>query len=109
MEETVSLHALKALVEKKTKKKILIKVIWNDQEKMTLFITPNMNIHSFIFDKNDGYIFYDQEGNPLTRDIPLVIPEKNLEDGKVLLSESLLLNHQPLSHEDRLFLKNDAL
>jgi len=42
MEETVSIHALKTLIEKKTKKKILIKVIWNDYEKLTLFITPNI-------------------------------------------------------------------
>ncbi len=51
MSETVSLRALKALVEKKMKKKILVKVIWNEQEKLTLFITPNRKIQSFIYDE----------------------------------------------------------
>ncbi|TMN21567.1 hypothetical protein FH966_01340 [Lentibacillus cibarius] len=113
MSDTVSLHALKALVEKKTNKKTLVKVIWNEQEKLTLFIIPNMKIQSFIYDEKEGYMFYDQEGKPVTRDIPLIVSEKNLADGKVLLGESgnrgLLLNHQPLTHEDRLFLQTYSL
>ncbi|MUK90308.1 hypothetical protein GMD78_18200 [Ornithinibacillus sp. L9] len=109
MEETISLNALNALVEKKIKKKILIKLIWNENEKITLFITPNMKINSFIYDDKEGYLFYDMEGNLVKNSIPCILTEDKLEDGKIniekIKNNSLLVNNQPLSNEDIVFLK----
>ncbi|RKQ29696.1 hypothetical protein [Oceanobacillus halophilus] len=105
MQKTVSLSALKSLVESKLKKKTLIKVMWNDNEKITLFITPNMKINSFIFDEKEGHLFYDNEGKIINYDIPCIILEKNLIDGKVLL-DRLLINNNPLSKDDIASLSN---
>ncbi|WP_156288660.1 hypothetical protein [Oceanobacillus salinisoli] len=107
MEDSISLSAIKALTEKKVKKKILIKVMWNDKEKITLFITPNIKINSFIHDEKEGYLFYDQEGKLVTYEIPCILPEKDLINGKVSLVEArgrLRINNQPLSKDDMQFL-----
>ncbi|MCJ0930462.1 hypothetical protein [Virgibacillus halodenitrificans] len=106
MEEAVSLSSLKVLVEKKIKKKTLIKVIWNEEEKITLLITPNMKINSFIYDQKEGYLFYDLEGKVIDRDIPCVLPESVMAEGKVLLNSKLQINHQPITDEDKTFLIN---
>ncbi|GAA0594367.1 hypothetical protein GCM10009001_08070 [Virgibacillus siamensis] len=109
MEEAISLNALKALAEKKLNKKILIKIMWNDNEKLTLFITPNMKINSFIYDKKEGYLFYNNDGNLVERDIPCVLTEKDFADGKVMLEGTdggrVKINNEPLSNEDIAFLK----
>ncbi|GAB4074250.1 hypothetical protein GCM10028778_17530 [Barrientosiimonas marina] len=107
--ESVSIQALKALVETKIDSKTLMKVIWNNQEKLTLFIKPNISIHSVIYDKRDGYLFYDPDGKRVTQTIPLIVPEDHLADGKVLLGGGLLLNDHPLSKEDIAFLQNHPL
>lgn len=105
----VSLISLKALVEKKIRKKLLVKIMWNDTEKITLFITPNMKINSFLYDDNQGYLFYDNEGKLIKNDIPCILLEEDFKDGKVKLKKSirgkLLLHDQPLSEADILFLK----
>ncbi|WP_087972079.1 hypothetical protein [Oceanobacillus rekensis] len=110
MEETISVSTLKSFVEKKIKKKTLIKVIWNDNEKITLFITPNMKINSFIYDEKEGYLFYDQEGKPIVNDIPCILPEKELVNGKVELerikNKKFRINNESLSSEDIAFLEN---
>lgn len=104
MEETISLSTLKTLVEKKLMKKTLIKVMWNDNEKITLFITPNMKINSFIYDAKEGYLFYDLAGNPITKEVPCILPEKELVNGKVMLDrikdKKLRINNELLSNED---------
>ncbi|SET46718.1 hypothetical protein SAMN05216389_1125 [Oceanobacillus limi] len=104
MAKAISLHAMKTLVEKKMKKKILLKMMWNDNEKLTLFIIPNMKINSFIFDEKEGYLFYDLDGKPVTYDIPCILTEADLEDGKVKLEalqrKKVLVNNEPLSSED---------
>ncbi|RLL44845.1 hypothetical protein D8M04_08145 [Oceanobacillus piezotolerans] len=105
MEETVSLGALTTLVQKKIKKKTLVKVIWNDQEKMTLLITPNMKINSFIYEEEKGYLFYDNTGKEIDYEIPCVIPEKLLVDGKIAL-EQIQVNGQILSKEDLAYLRD---
>ncbi|MEC5425254.1 hypothetical protein QGM71_17350 [Virgibacillus sp. C22-A2] len=105
MEEAISLSALKALIEKKIKKKTLIKVMWNDVEKITLFITPNMKINSFIFDDKEGYLFYDQEGNPVSYEIPCILSESDVVNGKAMLEGRLRIKNQPLSKEEIQFLK----
>jgi oligoribonuclease NrnB/cAMP/cGMP phosphodiesterase (DHH superfamily) len=109
MQETIPLTSWKALVEKKSKKKILIKMIWNDQEKITLFITPNMKINSFIHDEKEGYLFYDLEGKRIDYPIPSIITEKDLVNGEVnLLGEKkLTISGQPLAKEDIQFLKEN--
>jgi hypothetical protein len=104
MKKAVSLSALKALVESKIKKKTVIKIIWNDTEKITLFITPNMKINSFIYDEKDGYLFYDTTGNPIAYTIPCILTEEVLVDGQVLLVDELFVNKERLSKEDRQFL-----
>lgn len=106
MEEAVSLSTLKVLVENKIKKKTLIKVIWNEEEKITLLITPNMKINSFIYDQKEGYLFYDLEGKVIDRDIPCVLPESVTAEGKVLVNSKLQINHQPITDEDKTFLIN---
>ncbi|WP_077324652.1 hypothetical protein [Virgibacillus siamensis] len=109
MVKTTSLSALKDLAEKKLKKKILIKVMWNDHERITLLITPNMKINSFIYDKKEGYLFYNHEGKLVGHDIPYVLPESVFLDGKVVLERTnsgrLKINNHPLSNEDIEFLK----
>ncbi|MFD1849786.1 hypothetical protein [Oceanobacillus bengalensis] len=108
MEEYTSLSTLKTLVEKKIKRKVLVKVMWNETEKITLFITPNMKINSFIFDQKDGYLFYDNEGKLVEKTIPCILPEENLVDGKVALEGSkggkIRINGEHLSNEDIAFL-----
>ncbi|WP_068675457.1 hypothetical protein [Oceanobacillus sp. Castelsardo] len=103
MVETTSVTTLKALIEKKTKKKIMVKMMWNENEKLTLFITPNMKINSFIHDEKEGYSFYDLEGKLIKREIPCILLEKAIIDGKVLL-EDLKINGQSLSKEDKKYL-----
>ncbi|MFD2043119.1 hypothetical protein ACFSTA_02225 [Ornithinibacillus salinisoli] len=109
MEETISLNALKVLVEKKMKKKILVKIMWNDNEKLTIFIIPNMKINSFIYDEKEGYLFYDQEGNLVEYAIPCILTEEYLVNGKIslegIINRQLVVNKQPLSNEDVMFLK----
>jgi len=109
MEESYSINALKALVEKKMKKKIVVKVMWNNKEKITLFLTPNMKINSFIHDEKEGYVFYDHEGKLIESMIPCILPEEFLINGKVILqgtgNKKLWINNQPLSQEDMLFLR----
>ncbi|MGY0694838.1 hypothetical protein ACW2QC_18990 [Virgibacillus sp. FSP13] len=108
MEAAISLSTLKALVEKKMKKKILVKVMWNDNEKITLFITPNMKINSFIYDEKEGYLFYDHEGKPVGYEIPCILPEKVFVNGKInmeaIQDKRLRINNQPISNEDIQFL-----
>ncbi|OZU87562.1 hypothetical protein CIL03_15835 [Virgibacillus indicus] len=110
MLETVALNALKALTEKKTKKKVFIKIIWNDNEKITLFITPNMKINSFIYDEKEGYLFYDHEGKPVEKTIPCILPEEELENGQVKLegfkTGKLLVNNERLAKDDLVFLSD---
>lgn len=105
MVDTTSIQTLKALVEKKLKKKVLLKVIWNDQEKITLFITPNMKINSFIYEEKDGYIFFDNEGKQITQELPCVLSEDLLIDGAVVLKDSLFINGERLTKEDRQYLQ----
>lgn len=104
MVDTTSIQTLKALVEKKLMKNVLLKVIWNDQEKITLFITPNMKINSFIYDKKEGYIFFDNEGKQITQEIPCVLSEEIFVDGIILLNNQLKINGKSLQKEDKLFL-----
>lgn len=105
MEETVSLRELKAYVEKKTSKKTILKVIWNDQEKITLLITPNMKINSFILDEKEGYVFYDLEGKPIQQAIPCVLPEAAIHGDKVNLNKHIKIMDQALSKEEVALLK----
>ena len=107
MKETVSIHALKTLIEKKTKKKTLIKVMWNDNDKLTLFITPNIKINSFIYDEKEGYLFYDHDGKQVKHEIPCVVTQNELEEGQVILENNLQINGEPLSQEDVNFLKEE--
>jgi hypothetical protein len=100
MEETVSLRELKAYVEKKTSKKTILKVMWNDQEKITLLITPNMKINSFILDEKEGYVFYDLEGKPIQQAIPCVLPEAAVHGANVTLTKQIKMMDQALSKED---------
>jgi hypothetical protein len=106
MQESFPLTTWKALVENKTKKKILIKMMWNDNEKLTLFITPNMKINSFIFDEKEGYLFYDVAGKLIDFPIPSILTEKELVDGQVLLTQEgkPRINGQRLTKEDLQFL-----
>lgn len=101
----VSLSTLKALIEKKTKKKILIKMMWNEREKITLFITPNMKINSFIYDEKEGYLFYDTEGKPVEYQIPCIVNENELSDGKVSITDGLRVNNLSLSNDDIEYLR----
>lgn len=105
MQETVSLRDLKAFVEKKTKKKTILKVIWNEQEKITLLTTPNMKINSFIVDEKEGYLFYDVAGKPVEQAIPCVLPESVMLGDQITLSGMIIVNGQPLTKEDLASLK----
>lgn len=96
----ISLTEWKKIVENKLKKKVLIKMIWTEQEKITLFITPNMKINSFIFDEKEGYLFYDIDGKLVEYTIPSVLTEKDIVDGKVAFSNQLKINAQPISKKD---------
>lgn len=82
-------------------------MIWNDQEKITLFITPNMKINSFIYDEKEGYLFYDVAGNLIDYEIPSILTEKELVDGQVKLSNDgkTMIKGQPLTREDIEFLR----
>src|SRR5690625_833128 len=107
MTENISISTLKSYIEKKLKKKILIKVIWNDQGKLTLFITPNMKISSFIYDENEGYLFYDQDGKQVKFEIPCILSPINVIDGQVKLDENLRIDGTPLTNDDKIFLKKE--
>ncbi|WP_047985492.1 hypothetical protein [Ornithinibacillus californiensis] len=96
----ISLLEWKALVEKKLKKKVIIKIIWNEQEKITLLITPNMKINSFIHDEKEGYLFYDIEGKLVEYAIPSILTEKDLVEGKIVFHKNLKINGQSVSEEE---------
>ncbi|WP_085992959.1 hypothetical protein [Oceanobacillus senegalensis] len=112
MKERFSISVFKNLIEKKMKKKILVKVMWNDNEKITLFITPNMKINSFINDDKEGYFFYDNEGKLVEYTIPCILAEENLVNGQVVLEgvngRKMKVNNQLLSKEDIQFLKQQS-
>ena len=82
-------------------------MIWNDQEKITLLITPNMKINSFIYDEKEGYLFYDLAGKLIDFAIPSILTEKELVDGQVKLSRegNIMINGQQLTKEDIEFLR----
>lgn len=82
MTDGISIQQLKTFVENKTGKKVLVKIIWNESGKMTLFIKPNMKVNSFIWDEKDGYLFFDSNGKILNEPIPCMIPEEYLVEGK---------------------------
>lgn len=107
MAETVSTSNFKKLVEKKLKKKILVKIMWNEEGKLTLFITPNMKINSFIHDEKEGYLFFDNKGNPVNYKIPCVLSQMELADGQIKLNGNLQINGDPLSETDMKFLKKE--
>ncbi|MUV37678.1 hypothetical protein JNUCC1_01484 [Lentibacillus sp. JNUCC-1] len=106
MEETISLSTLKAFAEEKIHKKLLIKVMWGDQEKLTLLIVPNMKVNSFIYDEKEGYLFYNAEGKPVTYTIPCVLTEDQFTDGQVRLDGPIRIAGQPLSKEDMQVLRS---
>ncbi|WP_164219769.1 hypothetical protein [Virgibacillus sp. YIM 98842] len=108
MSESISMPAFKTYIEKKLKKKIIIKVIWNDQGKLTLFTTPNMKISSFIYDEREGYLFYDQDGKEVNDHIPCILAAENLIDGQIKLDSSLRINGAPLTKEEKTFLKKEG-
>jgi hypothetical protein len=108
MTENISISTLKSYIEKKLKKKILIKVIWNDQGKLTLFITPNMKISSFIYDKKEGYLFYDQDGKQVNYEIPCMLTPDNVTDGQVKLNGNLQISGASLTNEDTTLLKKEG-
>ncbi|WP_339184648.1 hypothetical protein [Oceanobacillus sp. FSL W7-1293] len=85
MEESISILKWKAFVENKQRKKLLVKVIWNDTDKLTLLITPNMKVNAFIKDEKEGFLFYDIEGEPISGPIPSILPSNALENGQILL------------------------
>ncbi|WP_152658081.1 hypothetical protein [Oceanobacillus sp. CFH 90083] len=85
MEESISILKWKAFVENKQKKKTVVKVIWNDTDKLTLLILPNMKINSFITDEKEGYLFYNMEGKLLSEPLPSIIPGSALKDGQILV------------------------
>lgn len=75
-------------------------MIWNEQEKITLFITPNMKINSFIYDEEDGYLFYDIEGQLIDYPIPSMLTEKDIVDGKIAFHPNLKINNQSISKSE---------
>ncbi|MFD1415557.1 hypothetical protein [Oceanobacillus jeddahense] len=85
MEESISILKWKAFVENKQRKKLLVKLIWNDIDKLTLLLPPNIKVNAFIKDEKEGYLFYDMEGNPISSPIPSIIPSSALKDGQILL------------------------
>ncbi|WP_249870073.1 hypothetical protein [Oceanobacillus saliphilus] len=113
MNEGISLLALKALIERKRKKKLHVKVMWNDIEKITLLITPNMKINSFIYDEKEGYLFYDIVGKVIEYEIPCILSERDFVDGKVIMHRlkngKLMINNYSLSDEDMKFLSEYQL
>ncbi|GGA80118.1 hypothetical protein [Ornithinibacillus halotolerans] len=104
MTQSIPLTNWKSLVEKKISKKILIKMMWNEQEKLTLFITPNMKINSFIYDEKEGYLFYDVAGKLIDYPIPSIITEQNMIDGEIDFQQiqkgKIQISKQRLSKED---------
>lgn len=86
MEESISILKWKSFIENKQRKKLLVKVIWNDTDKLTLLIPPNMKVNAFIKDEKEGYLFYDMEGKPISDFIPSIIPSSALKDGQILLT-----------------------
>lgn len=83
MKDNISILEWKVFVEKIRKKKMLVKLIWNDTEKLTLFISPNIKVNSFIIDEKEGYLFYDIEGKQIMNPIPSIIPSSALIDGQI--------------------------
>ncbi|GGP09328.1 hypothetical protein [Oceanobacillus neutriphilus] len=82
-QESISILEWKVFVEKKRKKKMLVKLIWNDTDKLTLLISPNIKVNSFIIDEKEGYLFYDIEGKQIMNPIPSIIPSSALIDGQI--------------------------
>lgn len=85
-------------------------MIWNEQEKVVLFITPNMKINSFIFDEKEGYLFFDHAGKEITYSIPSLLTEDDLNDGQIDLQlvekGKIQINKEPLTKEDIQLLRN---
>lgn len=107
MSDTVSTNIFKKLVEKKLKKKTILKIMWNEGDKLTLFITPNTKINSFIHDEKEGYLFFDHEGNPVNYKIPCVLSQMEMADGQVKLNGNLQIMGYSLSEIDIKFLKKE--
>ncbi|MFD1065840.1 hypothetical protein [Oceanobacillus locisalsi] len=83
MQDNISILEWKAFVENKRKNKMVVKVIWNDTDRLTLLITPNMKVHSFILDEKEGYLLYDSEGKQITAPVPSIIPNDAFTDGQI--------------------------
>ncbi|MEK4300858.1 hypothetical protein MKY30_15965 [Oceanobacillus sp. FSL W8-0428] len=83
MQDNISILEWKVFVEKKRKKKMLVKLIWSDTDKLTLIISPNIKVNSFIIDEKEGFLFYDIEGEQITDPIPSIIPGSALIDGQI--------------------------
>ncbi|MCT1903088.1 hypothetical protein [Oceanobacillus sojae] len=83
MQDNISILEWKVFVEKKQKKKMLVKLIWNDTDKLTLLISPNIKVNSFIIDEKEGYLFYDMEGKQIMNPLPSIIPGSALIDGQI--------------------------
>lgn len=107
MKEGISITSLQKLVEKKTNKKLFVKMMWNESEKIILFFQPKMKINSFIYDEKEGYLFFDEKGNMLNEPLPCIIPEKYLIAGQISLEAlqngDIIIQGNPLSKEDLLF------
>lgn len=86
MQDHISILQWKSFVETRQKKKLLVKLIWNDTDKLTLLLSPDMKVNSFIYDEKEGYLFYDMEGSSITSPIPSIIPNQAITtDGQILL------------------------
>lgn len=110
MNNEITLQQWKAFVEEKINKKLIIKMLWNDQEKMTLLLVPNMKINSVIHDDNEGYLFYDIAGKRVSYPIPSILPDKFFINGKINLdhikSGNIQINQESLANKDIQLLKN---
>jgi len=112
VEKNISIHDLKTFVENKTGKQILVKMIWNETEKLTLFIKPNMKINSFIWNEKEGYLFFDNKGKMVSSPIPCIIPENDLVEGKAsfegIRKGNILFQNKQLSKKDTAELKQQS-
>ncbi|GLO65452.1 MULTISPECIES: hypothetical protein [Oceanobacillus] len=110
MNKEITLQQWKSFVEQKINKKLIIKMLWNEREKMTLLLVPNMKINSVIHDDNEGYLFYDIAGKHVNYPIPSILPDNLFIDGKINLahikSGYIQINQEPLSKKDIQLLEN---
>ncbi|MFS0752384.1 hypothetical protein [Oceanobacillus sp. 1P07AA] len=110
MNKEITLQQWKSFVEEKTRKKLIIKMLWNEREKMTLLLVPNMKINSVIHDDNEGYLFYDIAGERVRYPIPSILPDNLFIDGKINLdhikSGDIQINQEPLTKKDIQLLEN---